>query len=86
MIAGGVITGLHKRGLKVGTDFGVIGYDDTDDSAHLTPSLTSVTNNQEGIGATASRLLLERIADPDRAPEEVVLEPVLKIRESSRAG
>jgi LacI family transcriptional regulator len=86
MIAGGVITGLHKRGLKVGTDFGVIGYDETDDSAHLTPSLTSVTNNQEGIGATASRLLLERIADPDRAPEEVVLEPVLKIRESSRAG
>lgn len=85
MIAGGVITGLHKRGLTVGRDFGVVGYDDTDDSAHLTPSLSSVTNNQEGIGAIASRLLLERIANPDRPPEEVVLDPVLEIRESSVA-
>jgi LacI family transcriptional regulator len=86
MTAVGVMTGLQKRGLTAGRDFGLVGYDDVDESAHLTPSLTSVSNNQEGIGATASRLLLERIADPDRAPEEVVLEPVLKIRESSRSG
>lgn len=85
VVATGVMTGLQKRGMVPGRDFGLVGYDDVDESAHLTPSLSSVTNNQEGIGATASKLLLERIADPDRDPVEVVLAPVLEIRESSRA-
>ncbi len=79
----GVMMGLRRHGLEPGRDFGLVGYDDVDEATHWTPRLSTVFNNQTGIGSNAARLLLERIEDPDRPPVELVLEPELRIRESS---
>jgi DNA-binding LacI/PurR family transcriptional regulator len=38
------------------------------------------------IGDEAARLLLERIAQPDRPAERIVLEATLTVRGSSRRG
>ncbi len=86
LIAFGVMMGLRRHGLEAGQDFGLIGYDDVDEAAHWTPMLSTVFNNQTGIGSRAAQLLLERIENPDRDPVEIVLEPELRIRESSAAN
>lgn len=83
VVAFGVIAALRAAGLEPGRDVAVGSFDDTPEAAVQHPALTSVATFPERVGAEASRLLLERIAVPDLAPREVILEPSLSIRESS---
>ncbi|HEY9292430.1 MAG TPA: LacI family DNA-binding transcriptional regulator [Microlunatus sp.] len=61
LLALGAMHGLAELGRKVPDDVAVIGWDDLQIAAHLTPTLTSVAPDKTEIANLATRLLLERI-------------------------
>ncbi|WP_448206637.1 LacI family DNA-binding transcriptional regulator [Azospirillum sp. sgz302134] len=85
MVAFGVMLGLEARGLKAGRDIAVTGFDDVPEAALSRPALTTVATSARQIGQEAARLLLRRIADPQGAPERVILPARLVVRESCGA-
>ncbi|MBB3149285.1 LacI family transcriptional regulator [Phyllobacterium trifolii] len=82
VIALGLSGGLYDRGLQVGRNFSLIGFDDVTDAEALRPRLTSVSTAPVAIGETAAQLLLDRLADPARPPRRVVQETQLRVRQS----
>ncbi|MCQ1798022.1 substrate-binding domain-containing protein, partial [Neorhizobium galegae] len=82
VIALGLSAGLYDRGLKVGENFSLIGFDDVTDAEAMRPRLTSVSTAPVTIGANAARLLLDRLTDPLRPARRVVNETILHIRQS----
>lgn len=78
----GVLHEARRRGIRVGRDVAVAGYDDAEWADLVEPPLTTMAQPVEEIGRNAVRLLLARIADPDRTPETVRLPPTLRHRQS----
>jgi LacI family transcriptional regulator, galactose operon repressor len=79
----GAIRALREAGLDVPRDVSVLGFGD--DSAiveHITPALTTVRIDAEGLGAVGLKRLLARAADPTAAPTLTILETELIKRES----
>ena len=74
---------LAERRLRVPHDVAVVGMDDTEIAGVTTPSLTSVDLGSRERGRLAARLLLERLADPDRDVQRVTVQPHLVVRSSS---
>ncbi|MGN9846827.1 LacI family DNA-binding transcriptional regulator [Nonomuraea sp. H19] len=83
MYAVGVMNGLRARGIIPGRDVAVASFDDVPDAAFQQPPLTSAAGHPEIVGARATRLLLDRLEDPDRAPRSVLVEPDLIPRAST---
>lgn len=81
----GAIRALTEAGLKVPDDVSVVGFDDIQSAAFCTPSLTTVRQPLNEMGMRGARVLLERIANPDKAEltAEIVMEPQLVVREST---
>jgi len=81
----GAIRALAEAGLRVPTDVSVVGFDDIQSAAFCTPSLTTVRQPLNEMGKLGARILLERIANPDKTElsAEVVMQPELVIREST---
>jgi DNA-binding LacI/PurR family transcriptional regulator len=74
----------QNRGLSVPTDLSVTGFDDTELSSHMHPSLTTITADPFGWGRAAATTLLDavegrRVADVDLEPAQ------LKVRQSTAA-
>lgn len=86
LIAFGLMMEMHRVGLEPGRDIAVTGYDDVEEAAIWSPSLTSVWNGQQEVGRQASVMLTEMIAG--RAPEvdRVLVTPELHVRESTTGG
>jgi LacI family transcriptional regulator len=82
LIAIGGIVEAQARGMSVPGDLSVVGIDDLDMSAHLSPSLTTVHIPTGEIGAEAARMLLSAIRDRIR-PEPVALPIELVVRKST---
>ncbi|WP_233571673.1 LacI family DNA-binding transcriptional regulator [Cellulomonas triticagri] len=82
-MAFGVLRVLASRGLRVPEDVAVVGFDNTEQSRFSTPPLTSVDPGQEQIARTAVDLLVRRIEGRTGAPEVVVADHHLVVRESS---
>jgi DNA-binding LacI/PurR family transcriptional regulator len=79
----GVMKAIHERGLRVGGDVAVGGYDDIPAAAHLHPSLTTVRQPIFEIGKQLTEMLLARIAGETIAPSAVLITPELLVRDSS---
>lgn len=84
-LALGALHVLHARRIRVPEDIAVIGFDDIDDSAYSSPTLSTVSPGREQIARTAVELLLARIADrsPNRPYEQVVADFRVVVREST---
>jgi LacI family transcriptional regulator len=78
----GVLQALQERGIDIPADMAVVGFGDTPAAPLLRPALTVVAQPAREIGATGARLLLERLADPDRPRRSIVLDTRLIVRES----
>ncbi|MDF2484524.1 MAG: hypothetical protein K0R46_692 [Herbinix sp.] len=57
LIASGVISEIHKHGLKVPEDISVIGFDDLPIAAQLNPPLTTIRQDRTDLGKSAFLLL-----------------------------
>lgn len=84
-IALGVLRALHERRRRIPEDCAVVTFDDMPWAAALSPPLTAVAQPTYEIGATAARLLLARIRDPERPQERVRLQTQLIVRASCGA-
>ena len=83
MMAVGVIGTLLRASRRVPEDVSVVGFDDVPAAAATWPAITTVAQPIGEMGRTAVRLLLERIAERDRAPVRIVLPTRLIERESA---
>ncbi|SDO45014.1 DNA-binding transcriptional regulator, LacI/PurR family [Nakamurella panacisegetis] len=82
VLALGAISEITARGMNVGADVAVIGFDDTDISA--VAGLSSLAQPLVDVAAHCARLLATLVENPsDSRPEQVLLEPQLVIRSSS---
>lgn len=84
-LAIGCMLEARRRSILVPKDIGIAGFDDTALARAFVPALTTVKVQHYEIGATAARLLLERIENPDAAPRTVDLGFQIVPRESTRA-
>ncbi len=81
----GAFRALHEAGVRIPAEVALVGFDDMPWATSLNPPLTAVSQPSQEIGATAAELLLERIAQPDRAIRHVTLETTLIVRASCGA-
>jgi LacI family transcriptional regulator len=82
VVALGVLKALHLSGLKVGADFGVVGFNNIPDAAQSFPGLTTIDTSPRELGETAAELLIRRIEKRDSPIQTVILQPKLIVRES----
>lgn len=83
-MACGFIGAVQKAGLAVPGDVSVVGFDDIEVAAHLTPALTTVRQPRDLIGRRAAGLLVEMMRlRRTTGPAEVI--PVELIRRDSVA-
>ncbi|RZQ65207.1 LacI family DNA-binding transcriptional regulator [Amycolatopsis suaedae] len=78
----GVLHEARARGIRIGHDLPVVVYDDVEWADLVDPPLTTMAQPIEEIGTHAVRMLLARIREPERAPEQLRLPPTLRHRES----
>lgn len=83
IVAVGVLDVLAEAGLSAPEDISVAGYDDITLARYGPVSLTTVDQAGHRIGRSAARLLLERIADPDRPAARVTYSPTLMPRRTT---
>lgn len=79
-----VLRACRARSVRVPEDLAVVGFDNTHDSALVTPALTTVDQFWQRQGAEAVALLLRHAEQVVRTPvENIVIAPRLVIRASS---
>lgn len=84
LIAIGVMDAARALNITIPRDLAVIGFDDIETAALLTPQLTTISNPASLTGATCAELLLERIAlGVDEPYMTRVLPTSLVLRESA---
>ncbi|MBK3625279.1 LacI family DNA-binding transcriptional regulator [Streptomyces sp. MBT49] len=82
-LALGVLRALHHAGRSVPGDVSVIGFDDAPHSGFVTPSLTTVRMDFQGLGRDAFALLRDRLEHAPRPPAPTFAGTALVVRESS---
>jgi len=75
---------LHRLGVSIPDDISLVGFDDTDAAAMVTPGLTTVHQPIDKMIDIGVRILRKRMEGREGAPEHAVLRPWLVERESTR--
>jgi LacI family transcriptional regulator len=83
IVAMGAMQAIAEAGLTVPGDISVAGYDNTTFAAFAPISLTSVDQAGRQTGASAARLLLDRIGDRHRRSAYIKLTPTLVVRRTT---
>jgi|HubBroStandDraft_4_1064222.scaffolds.fasta_scaffold19165_2 DNA-binding LacI/PurR family transcriptional regulator len=79
----GSIRAFLEAGLRVPDDVSVVGFDDIQNSAYISPPLTTVRQPMQRMGEMAARTLLDRIEERTKYVAEIVIEPELVVRRST---
>jgi DNA-binding LacI/PurR family transcriptional regulator len=82
LMAFGVLQAARELSLRCPEDLSIAGFDSLEFTKLTDPSLTSVYQPGYQLGATAARLLLQRVDGMRSAPERVLLPTELKKRDS----
>jgi LacI family transcriptional regulator len=87
LVSMGVLQALMMQGavVSVPAEIALVGYDDIDFAAAAVVPLSSIRQPSALIGATAVEILLEEAADPSIEARQVVFQPELVVRASTRA-
>jgi LacI family gluconate utilization system Gnt-I transcriptional repressor len=67
VLAAGALFECRRRGIDVPGQLGIAGFDNLDLTMEIVPRLTTVSIPRYDIGATAARMILQRLADEDVA-------------------
>lgn len=82
-LATGAMRALYESGVLVPSEVSVVGFDDVEESAFATPSLTSIRPDKGAIASHALGMLIERIGGSESLPRDVRVGYELVVRESS---
>lgn len=85
LIALGTLTAMRDAGLHCPSDISIMGFDDLDLAEMTNPALCSVSQSGYQLGATAAKLLLDRIQGDKGSSKHLVLATSLRIRHSVAA-
>jgi DNA-binding LacI/PurR family transcriptional regulator/anti-anti-sigma regulatory factor len=77
----GALEALRARGMHVPDDVAIVGFDDTEESAHCTPPLTTAQQSYAEMGKQATMMLLAQLQGDD-VPEQVIVPSKLVVRQS----
>ena len=83
MMAVGLMRALNEMQLRCPDDAAIATFDDPPFAEALRPRLTAMAQPAYDLGAKGAELLLDRIQNPQRPPEHIVLNTELRVRESS---
>lgn len=83
--AHGVLRACDELGLRVPEDVSIVSFDGTQSARYTRPVLTTMRQPIREIGATAVRLVLDRVRDRSRAPESVLFQSNLVLGASCAA-
>jgi len=86
VMALGAMMAVQERGLAVGRDFGIVGFDDIPMASQVQPSLSSIRQPVYKIGARLCRMLIKLIEGEPLDEYHIILDPILVIRESSKSS
>jgi DNA-binding LacI/PurR family transcriptional regulator len=78
----GSIRALHDAGLKVPTDVSVLGFDDIQAASYIVPSLTTIRQPLQQMGALAASSLLKKLSH-EKLTDTIKVDPELVVREST---
>jgi DNA-binding LacI/PurR family transcriptional regulator len=81
LMAIGVIEGLRASGLRVPQDVSVVGFDDIEEASFSAPTLTTVRQPLQEVGAMAARMVLQCLDGVTVEPHTKVTAPLV-IRQS----
>lgn len=84
-LAIGAVRACQEAGVRIPDDVAIAGFDDIPETRYSTPTVTTVSPDLDFLAREAIRLLLDRIADPARPPERVLVPWRLELRESTTA-
>jgi LacI family transcriptional regulator len=85
VVAIGAIYALGARGLAVGRDFAVIGFDDIADARLIQPPLTTVAVEPRRLGERAAAILIDQLRGRRAAPQHFTGDARLIVRTSCGA-
>ncbi len=86
LMAFGAISAALERGLEVGKDIGITGFDDIPLAEHFHPALTTVHQPIYQIGEMVSEMLIKRIKNQPLDQRQFLLKPKLIVRQSCGAN
>jgi DNA-binding LacI/PurR family transcriptional regulator len=86
LIAVGVLHAVQIRGLRVGQDIAVTGFDDVPVIQYFKPSLTTLRQPTWEVGRCAVKLLVDLLQGKTVEKQQILLAPELIIRESTQSG
>lgn len=78
----GAMNAARECGLRIPHDISIIGFDDIPQASLVYPKLTTVRQPLAEMGQVAVKMLVERIEDQSRPPQQVALATRLIIRDS----
>ena len=84
LLALGLLQQTIGSGGEVPSDLAIVGYDDIDFAAAAAVPLSSVRQPRQELGARAAELVLDEATDPDHRHQQVVFQPELVVRASTR--
>ncbi len=83
VLAFGALRALAEHGMTVPGDVAVVGWDDVDEAAYTTPSLTTVSPDKAAIAEAAVSQLLQRIGGSELPAQDIVCGHSIQVREST---
>lgn len=83
LMAIGAISAAQERGLVVGQDIAITGFDDTPWAEHTHPPLTTIHQPIYHIGTMVTEMLIKIINGEELEERQIILQPSLIIRQSS---
>lgn len=85
LMALGAMSAAQERGLVVGRDIAITGFDDTPWAEHAHPPLTTIHQPIYRIGTMVCEMLVKVINGEELSERQIILQPSLVIRQSSGA-
>jgi len=80
----GVMRYLNEKGVHCPEDVSIVGFEDGILAEYAIPPLTTIRVHKEQLGLKAIQILINRIENPESARVNVVIDPELIIRKSTR--
>ena len=80
----GAMYAVNEKGLKVGEDISIVGFDDIELASHTHPALTTIKQDRKAIGRTLAQILNKSINN-EKVDERTIIKTSLVVRETTKS-